>query len=90
MAARVLRALIDPSSVPLRAVPRALHDLMISANAGWVVSLDNLSNVPPWLSDALCRLSTRGGFATRELYTDTDEVLFDAQRPVVVNGIEEL
>jgi hypothetical protein len=52
--------------------------------------LDNLSRIPPWLSDALCRLATGGGFATRELYTDAEEALFDAQRPVILNGIEEL
>src|SRR5262249_35868902 len=42
------------------------------------------------LSDALCTLATGGGFATRELYTDADEKLFDAVRPVVLNGIEDL
>jgi hypothetical protein len=88
--ARLLRELVDPSAVPLRAAPQSVRDLMISANAGWVISLDNLSHLPPWLSDALCRLSTGGGFATRELYTDEDETLLDAQRPVIVNGIDEL
>ena len=34
----------------------------------------------PWLSDALCRLATGGGFATRELYSNEDEVIFDALR----------
>jgi hypothetical protein len=88
--ARVLRALVDPNSASLRADPRDVHDLVIAANNGWVICLDNLSHLPPWLSDAICRLSTGGGFATRELYSDSDEVLFDAQRPVILNGIEEL
>ena len=35
-------------------------------------------------------LSTGGGFTTRELYSDEDESLLDAQRPVIVNGVEEL
>ena len=88
--ARVLRELLDPSTVPLRAAPRELRDLMISANNSWVISFDNLSGVPGWLSDGLCRLSTGGGFATRELYADEAEILLDAQRPVILNGIEEL
>jgi len=46
--------------------------------------------VPAWLSDALCRLSTGGGFATRELYTDQDEIIFDAMRPVMLTSIEEV
>lgn len=88
--ARVLRSLVDPNSAPLRAEPRNPHELMIAAKNGWVVALDNLSHLPGWLSDAICRLSTGGGFSARRLYTDSDEVLFDAQRPVILNGIEEV
>ena len=61
---------------------------MIAATNGWVVALDNLSHLSTWLSDALCRLATGGGFSTRELYTHDEEKLFDAQRPVILNGIE--
>jgi hypothetical protein len=46
--------------------------------------------VPSWISDTLCRLATGGGFAVRQLYTDQDEVLFDAARPVILNGIEDI
>jgi hypothetical protein len=88
--ARVLRALIDPNTAALRPEPREVRDLVIAAGNGWVVALDNLSHLTPWVSDALCRLSTGGGFGTRELYTDAEEVLFDAQRPLILTGIEEL
>jgi hypothetical protein len=54
-----------------------------------VLAFDNLSALPPWLSDTLCRLASGGSFAVRRLYTDQDEVLFDAARPVILNGIEE-
>ena len=63
---------------------------MIGANNSWCLAYDNLSTIPAWLSDALCRLSTGGGFATRELYTDQDEVIFDSQRPVLLTSIEEV
>lgn len=87
---RMIRALVDPSVAPVRCEPRDLRDLMIGAQNGWLLAFDNLSFVSPWLSDALCRLSTGGGFATRELFTDTNEIVFDAKRPVIVNGIESL
>jgi hypothetical protein len=87
---RVLRGLLDPNAAPLRSEPREPRDLMIAAEHGWVIALDNLSHLPPWLSDALCRLSSGGGFSTRELYTDSDEVIFSAMRPVILNGIEEI
>jgi hypothetical protein len=88
--ARMLRALLDPSEADTRTSPRDERDLMIAANNGWVVNLDNLSEIPPWLSDSLCRLSTGGGFTTRELYTDDSEVLFAAKRPIVLNGIPQV
>ncbi len=88
--ARMLKALVDPSTAPLRAEPRDGRDLMIAATNGWLVAFDNVSHLPAWLSNALCRLATGGGFATRELYSDADEVIFDAQRPVILNGIGEL
>jgi hypothetical protein len=87
--ARILKYLIDPSSAPIRSVPRDEHDLLIAANHSYVLAFDNLSGIPAWLSDALCRLSTGGGFATRELYSDSDEVIFEAKRPVILNGIDD-
>lgn len=88
--AHVLKMLVDPNTAPLRSEPRDVRDLMIAAKNGWVVAFDNLSYLHPWLSDAICRLATGGGFATRELYSDTDEVIFEAKRPVILNGIEEI
>ena len=42
------------------------------------------------MSDALCRLASGGSFAVRQLYTDRDEVLFQAARPIILNGIEDV
>jgi len=89
-ATRVMRALIDPNVAPLRATPRDERDLAIAASNAWLVVFDNVSYLPPWLSDALCRLATGGGFGTRELYTDDEERLFDYMRPIILNGIEEI
>src|SRR5262249_22484898 len=85
-----LRDLVDPNEAPNRAEPREPRDLMIAARNGWILALDNISTLAPWLSDGLCRLATGGGFATRELYSDDDEVIFTATRPVILNGIGEV
>lgn len=87
---KILRRLIDPSAALLRTPPREERDLVIAANNSWIVAFDNVSGIPDWLSDALCRLATGGGFSTRELYTDSDEVLFSSMRPVALNGIDHL
>lgn len=86
----VLRSLIDPNTSPLRSLPREDRDLFIAATNGHVLSFDNVSTVPAWISDTLCRLATGGGFATRTLYSDSDETLFDAMRPIALNGIEDI
>ena len=86
----ILRALLDANTAPLRALPREDRDLFIAASNGHVLAFDNVSGLPAWISDTLCRLATGGGFAVRQLYTDQDEVLFDAARPVILNGIEDI
>lgn len=88
--ARVLRSLVDPNTAPIRSEPREPRDLMIAANAGQIIALDNLSAVPAWLSDCLRRLSTGGGFSTRKLWTDDEEMIFDAKRPVILTSIEDV
>jgi len=87
--ARMLRSLVDPNAAALRTMPRDERDLMIAATNAWTLALDNISTLPPWTSDALCRLSTGGGFATRELYADEEETILDAQRPLILNGIAD-
>jgi hypothetical protein len=87
---KVLRALVDPNVAPVRALPRDERELMIAANNGHLIAFDNLSGLPPWLCDALCRIASGGSFAMRRLYTDDEEVLFQAARPIVLNGIEDV
>jgi hypothetical protein len=87
---KLLRSLVDPCVAPLRSEPREVRDLMIAATHSWVVAFDNLSRLWQWLSDSLCRLATGGGFATRELYSDQEEILFDVTRPVITTSIEDV
>ena len=62
---RVLRRLIDPNGAELRSDTRDERDLLLAAKNGWIVALDNLSYVRNDLSDAICRIATKGAFATR-------------------------
>lgn len=88
--ARRLRSLVDPSAAPIRVEPREARDLVIAASNSWVVAYDNVSRLPQWLSDGLCRLATGGGYSARALYTDDDEVILDVQRPVILTGITDV
>jgi hypothetical protein len=80
---KLLRALVDPSVAPVRALPRDERELFIAASHSHVLAFDNLSGLPPWLSDTLCRLTSGGAFSTRQLFTDQDEILFVAARSVI-------
>jgi hypothetical protein len=87
---KVLRAVIDPNVAAVRALPRDERELFIAANNGHVLAFDNVSGLPPWLSDAICRLTSGAAFSTRRLFTDQDEILITAARPVILNGIEDI
>ena len=80
---RVISSLIDPRTSALRGVPREVRDLVAAARNSWLVCFDNLSRLPEELADAACRLATGGGFGGRQLYSDHDESIFDATRPLV-------
>ena len=81
---------IDPRSSALRGAPREVRDLVAAARNSWLVCFDNLGHLPQDLADAACRLATGGGFGGRELYSDYDEAVFDATRPLVFNAIPDL
>jgi hypothetical protein len=69
-ASKILRALIDPNTAPLRALPRNDRELFISATNAHLLVFDNVSGLQPWLSDTLCRLSSGGGFSVRSLWSN--------------------
>jgi hypothetical protein len=87
---RFMRALIDPHAADIRSAPRDEDALQIAAGNSFVQAYDNLSSMPPWMSDALCRLSTGAAYSKRTLYTDREEELIVAARPVALNGIEDV
>ena len=87
---RLLRSLVDPNKAPTRSMSREDRDLHISANNAYVISFDNISRIKEGLSDTLSSLATGAGFATRKLRSDGEETLFEATRPIILNGIGDI
>jgi hypothetical protein len=87
---KLAKMIIDPAKAPLRSLPHSDRDLFIAANNNHVLAFDNVSSLPNWMSDTLCRLATGGGYAVRQLYTDGEEAVFDAACPMMLNGIEDM
>ena len=87
---RCLRDIVDPSRLKDQSPPKDERDLIIAATNSLVLAYDNLSGCAPWLSDAFCRLATGSGLSTRELYTDAEETLFSACKPLILSGIDAI
>jgi hypothetical protein len=85
---KILVSLLDPSPVTVRKPPRDMESWVTMAAGSWVVALDNLSDIPSWLSDSICRASTGDGDVRRRLYTDGDYAVFAFRRCVIFNGID--
>ena len=84
---RLLRSLVDPSTVPSSALPFSGRDLFIAAHNAHVQAFENVSKLSNSMSDYLCRLATGGGVRTRALFRDVDETLLRATRPIMLEGI---
>ena len=87
-AARFLVSLIDPSPAPLRSAPRDVRQWAVTAAASWTVALDNVSSIPPWLSDTLCKAVTGDGIVERALFTDDDVTVLAFRRALVLTSID--
>jgi hypothetical protein len=88
-AARIVRNTLDPNEVPVAGMPHG-QDLVAYAKNNAVIVLDNLSTLPAAVQDDLCRLATGGGMGGRKLYTNDGDASFNASRPVIMTGINNL
>lgn len=87
-ATKMLVSLLDPSAAPARSTPKDPDDWATAAVGSWVVGLDNLSRIPEWLSDAMCRAATGDANVKRTLYSDSDVTVQEFRRVLIVNGID--
>ena len=84
---KILRKIVDPSSLQVLTFPSNINDLVQQLSHHWMALYDNVTKLPEWLSDTLCRAVTGEGFSKRELYTDDEDVIYSFQVCVGLNGI---
>ncbi|MEV8308970.1 ATP-binding protein [Streptomyces flavidovirens] len=80
--------LIDPSPASKRSQPRDIKAWAAQAFNSWALCLDNISTIPPWLSDTLCKAVTGDGIVDRALYTDDDVVVLSFRRVLAMTTID--
>ena len=76
---RVLRRLIDPSGLETLTFPRNTEALAQILSHHYAPIFDNVDNIPPWLSDMLCRAVTGDGSSKRRLYSDDEDINLQLQ-----------
>ncbi|WP_017998105.1 bifunctional DNA primase/polymerase [Paracoccus sp. N5] len=86
----VIKGAVDPSTVSRQPLIKDERDLYIRGQNSRLLAFDNVSRVTEAMADALCRILTGGGFMTRKLYSDTEQVLIEATRPMLSNGITDI
>jgi hypothetical protein len=87
---RALVALTDPQETDVRALPDDPHELAVGSQHCRVMCFDNASTISGKMSDALCRLATSDSIVSRKLYTDAEQVVLRAARPVLISSIVEV
>lgn len=87
MLARDLRSLVDPHEAMENAPPTKWQDFAILARNSRVLTLDNLSSIPNWMSDALCQFATGGAHAARTLYKDDKLTHLKVKAPAILTSI---
>jgi hypothetical protein len=81
------KMLVDPSSILTLAFPRDTNEFIQKLAHNYIAYFDNVSHIPDWISDILCRAVTGSGFSKRQLWTDDDDIVYNFIRCVGFNGI---
>jgi hypothetical protein len=84
---RTLLTLIDPQPAAERDTPGDKREWAIFASASWGFCFDNITEIPDWLSNSLCKGATGDAVLQRELNSDEDIVLFKFRRVIAMNTI---
>lgn len=87
-AARFICGLFDPSDAPTRSQPRDPEAWAISVANSWTTVIDNVSKIPDWWSDALCKVVTGDGWVSRKKYTDSEISVLSFKRVVALTSID--
>ncbi|MFJ3235080.1 ATP-binding protein [Streptomyces sp. NPDC086787] len=85
---RMLVRIIEGMTGDLRRAPKDEENLITAVAAGWVTALDNLSHLPPDLSDLMCCIVTGAESIKRALFSDGDVYRSRYRRPLLLTGID--
>jgi hypothetical protein len=85
-AARMLRAIIDPSAAPLFSLRFSEPELLALATLNWILAFDHTGQVRPNISATLCRLATGATVREREKGDDREPAVQELHRPILITA----
>ena len=86
----LIKTVVDPSVIKTLTFLRDLNELIQQLSHNHVVYYDNISEMPDWISDQLCRAVTGSGSSKRALYTDDDDFIRSFIRCVMSCRLKEV
>lgn len=87
MLSKIIKKIVDPSAIEVTGFNRSEQELIQTMSHHWLIAFDNISRMPDWVSDLLCKTVTGTGFSKRELYSDDEDIIYSLRRCFVINGI---
>lgn len=84
---RMIKKLVDPSTVDIYSFPRSKEDLVLHLNNAYLIPYDNLNRIKEEYNDIFCQVATGGNFLKRRLYSDSNLVSYSLKRALILNGI---
>ncbi len=85
---RIAVSCIDPSPAGVRSPPRSPDDWAVTQAGCWASVIDNISTIPDWWSDALCKAVTGDGWVKRSLYTNASIAVLAFRRVLALTSID--
>jgi hypothetical protein len=85
---KLLIQLLNGDASPVGDPPKDEQQWAVTAHSAYLLGIDNLSSIPRWLSNALCRTVTGSSYLCRKLYTNDEISVLSYRRPVIINGID--
>jgi hypothetical protein len=86
-ASKVIKNLIDPSSIDAQTLPTSARELGIMLQSCHLALVDNVRDLGAHMSDMLCMASTGGVTVQRKLYTDDGLNALKLHGSILFNGI---
>lgn len=89
-AARLTQRILDPQLPELMTPSSDLTGLNQILDHRWLTIWDNLSRVPHWMPDALCRACTGTGSSKRVHYTNDDDFACQFRRLILITSVGQI